>query len=330
MNKLNHTLQIIYKNRYRKLIHKDASFFWVILVVYFFILIKLVNGTSNIFPMFDFTPYLLGYFIFTTCQYINNRTDWEILYNPFSKRKIYLIYFLDLLISNSVTIAVTIYLKQYNVIYFSTLVILFFTFYKEQKGKIRFKLPFQKINALLITNYRRYKINSIIILLATYLAYQGLTENNKNLFTISFFSIIYINYGLIMKPEKLEYFLFSKLSNKQYILKNELSFIIDCILTTTPCILLTLFIQPSFMLELSICFLFIPLIFPIKYIFINYSVPLAFASIGIIILFLTGIMNDEIDWSIIISIFPVSIFLHVISFRKFTKQIIRNDTEFYL
>mgnify|MGYP003365261980 CR=1 FL=1 len=330
MNKLNYTLQIIYKNRYRKLIHKDASFFWVILVVYFFILIKLVNRTSNIFPMFDFTPYLLGCFMFTTCQYINDRTDWEILCNPFNKRKVYFIYLLDLLISNSITIAVSIYLREYNVIYFSGFVILFFTFYSRQKGKIRFKFPFQKIDVLMITNYRRYKINSIIILLATYLAYQGLTENNKNLFTISFFSIIYINYGLIMKTEKLEYFLFSKLSNKQYILKNELSFIIDCLLTTIPCILLTLFIQPSFMLELSICFLFIPLIFPIKYIFINYSLPLAFSSGGIIILFLTGVMNDEIDWSIIISIFPVSIFLHIISFRKFTKQIIRNNTEFYL
>lgn len=187
MNKLNYTLQIIYKNRYRKLIHKDASFFWVILVVYLFTLIKLINGSSNIFPLFDFTPYLLGYFIFTTCQYINNRTDWEILYNPYTKRKIYLIYLLDLLISNSVTIAVSIYLKEYNVIYFSTLVILFFTFYKEQKGKIRFKFPFQKINVLLITNYRRYKINSIIILLATYLAYQGLTENNKKFIYNKFF-----------------------------------------------------------------------------------------------------------------------------------------------
>ena len=50
----------------------------------------------------------------------------------------------------------------------------------------------------------------------------------------------------------------------------------------------------------------------------------------IILIFLAAILNDEIDWVLLISFIPIAIILHIISFRKFTKEKISSDSEFYL
>ncbi|MEG0930053.1 hypothetical protein, partial [Algoriella sp.] len=181
-----------------------------------------------------------------------------------------------------------------------------------------------------IVNYRRFKINYLVLIGIYYVAYQGLIESNRNLFLGCVLAVIIISFFNVQKTEKLDYFILSKLTNKQYIIRNELDFFMNCLLLISPCLVLSLFFQIDYFLFGLIGLLIIPSLFPLKYILLNYSLPLTMSSSLIILIFLAAILNDEIDWILLISFVPISIILHIISFRKFTKEKISNNSEFYL
>ena len=131
------------------------------------------------------------------------------------------------------------------------------------------------------------------------------------------------------KTEKLDYFIHSKLSNKQYIIKNETAFLQNCIFLIFPNLVLALVVQPIFFLYGVMCLLLIPSTFPIKYIFINHLFPIGMISMLVIVYFFS-IVQDQIDWWMLSTIVPISYIVHIIAFKKFTKEKISTNSEFYL
>ena len=330
MDKLIYTLKIIFINRYRQLTYKDQSAFWIPIIGYFILIFKIINGSFPTFPALDLTSYFVMIFVFSSSQFINNRNDHALLKSLFPTKTIYFLFFLEIILVNTFNIIALIVLKNYTFLCYSFIIFLFFTFYFQKDNQPKIKLPFKILDVLTIVNYRRFKINYLVLIGIYYVSYQGLIESNRNLFLGCVLAIIIISFFNVQKTEKLDYFILSKLTNKQYILRNELDFFMNCLLLISPCLVLSLFFQINYFLFGLIGLLIIPSLFPLKYILLNYSLPLTMSSSLIIFIFLAGILNDEIDWIILICFVLIAFILHIISFRKFTKEKISSNSEFYL
>lgn len=330
IEKLYITLAVIYKNRYRELTYKDKSAFYIPLLAYLFAIYKIYIEEFPSFPRLDLVPYFLASFSFSFCIIINNRKDNNLLNLIFTKKYTYFILFLDLLISNTLQLLICIKINRLDILLITLGCITFFTFYKNKVNSPLFKSFIQPLNILLKTQLRRYKFIYILIIICYYLAYQGLIVENKNLFIIAILAIIYILFDAVSKTEKLEYFIFSNYNQRQYILKNEFAFLIDSCIFLIPILILSIIYQPNYNLNLFITLLTIPCLFPLKYIYFNRKIVLAFTSLGILIFNSIILSNDTIDYWLIISIIPLVFILHLIAFRKFTKEKIQDNIELYL
>lgn len=330
MDKILYTLKIIYINRFRQLTYNDSSKFWIPFILYFVIIFKILNGSFPSFPAFDYKEYLVLFFSFMASQQVNIRKDFGLLKGLFNPRKTYLIYLIDLILVNVFNIIVAIHFGWMISLAVIFALILFFTFYNGKIGKPMVKNRLRILDVLTIVQLRRFKINYLIFIGAYYISYQGLIENNLNLFLVSIVGILFLLLGNIQKTEKLAYFISSKLSNKQYILKNEIDFSLNSLLFILPCLIMALFLNPTYFGYGISCLGAIIITFPIKYIFINHQFPIGLLSMLIVCFFLTIILNEKVDWLLYLSIFPISFILHLIAFRKFTKERITGDSGFYL
>ena len=330
IEKLYITLLTIYKNRIRELTFKDASAFYIPLIVYFLSIYKIYEGTFPSFPQFDFTSYILIAFSFTFCIHINNRKDIDLLKLLFGNKWSYVVIFLDLLLVNLIQLFICIKTNQHIALYTTLASIIFFTFYKNKVNTPLFKSFIHPLSALLKTQLRMYKSIYILIVICYYLAYQGLIESNQNLFIVSLIGLIYILFLTISNPEKLEYFVLSKLNNKIYILKGEFVFLIDYSKFVLPIFVISLFIQPLYSLYIVYSIGLIPCLYPLKYINYNHKIILGFTSFFVSIFLIKILIDYSNNYWLILSPIPLSYILHRIAFRKFTKEQIQNDTEFYL
>ena len=328
IDKLYFTLLNIYKNRFRELTFKDASAFYIPLIIYFLSIIKIYSGNFPSFPQLNIVPYFLIGFSFYFCVFVNNRKDLELLNLIFGKNWSYFIVFLDLLIINSLQIIICIKTNEFNSLISTFTFIFFFTFYKNITRSPFLKSLLLPLNALLITQLRKYKFIYVLIIITYYLAYQGLAESNLNLFIIINIGLILILFDTISKPDQIEYFVFSRMSNKSYIIKNELAFLTDCFKFLVPILLISLFTQPIYSLYSILTLTVIPCVFPLKYINYNQRIILSISSL-IICGFCLYVFMEKSFW-ILLSIIPLSYILHLFAFRKFTKERIQSDSEFYL
>ena len=155
-------------------------------------------------------------------------------------------------------------------------------------------------------------------------------EDNLNLFLVSIIGIFAILFGYVQKTEKLAFFVGSKLSNRNYIIKNEIDFSLNYLIIISPCLILAALLNASYFIYGISCLSVVLITYPIKYIFINKQVQIGLISFLSICFFLTIILNEKVDWFLYLSIFPLSFILHMIAFRKFTKEKITADTEFYM
>lgn len=321
-------LRTIYLNRYRKLTFKDASAFWVILGAYLLLIYKIFNQTFPKFPQLDFTEYVIIYFSFAISNYVNERTDWELLRGFLSKTNVYFVYFIDLILANSLNLITSIYCG-YDISSFSIIgLILFFTFYKIQSNKPRIYLPISNLDVLNKIGLRKNRFIYLILIICYYVIYQSLIKENRDLYMIISIVIIYIILEFTNTTEKLEYFLLSKLNTKQYILKNEFEFFKTSLIILIPSYILTIIFKTDYLIYGLLTLSCIPLCFPLKYINIGKRIPIALTQFLVLVLLLSIILNDEIDW--ILSIPFISIILHLISFRKFTKEKIQKEADYYL
>lgn len=330
MDKILYTLRVIYINRFRQLTYNDSSAFWLPLILYFIMIFKMLNGSFPNFPAFDYKEYILLFFSFMASQFVNIRKDWGLLNGLFYEKKVYLIYFIDLFLINILNIIVAIYLGWIVSLCIIISLILFFTFFQAKPNQPFLKLPLQRLDVLNIIQLRRFKINYLFFIGAYYISYQGVIENNLNLFLVSIIGIFVILLGYIQKTEKLAIFIGSKWTNKNYILKNEIDFGLNYFLIISPCLLLAIIYNSSYFMYGISCLGIVLITFPIKYIFINQQVPIGLVSMLFVCFFLTIILNEKVDWVLYLSIFPMSFILHLIAFRKFTKEKISSDSEFYL
>jgi len=247
MDKILYTLKIIYINRFRQLTYNDSSKFWIPFILYFVIIFKILNGSFPSFPAFDYKEYLVLFFSFMASQQVNIRKDFGLLKGLFTPRKTYLIYLIDLILVNVFNIIVAIHFGWMISLAVIFAFILFFTFYNGKIGKPMVKNRLRILDVLTIVQLRRFKINYLIFIGAYYISYQGLIENNLNLFLVSIVGILFLLLGNIQKTEKLAYFISSKLSNKQYILKNEIDFSLNSLLFILPCLIMALFLNQPFL-----------------------------------------------------------------------------------
>lgn len=330
IDKIYLTLATIYKNRFRELTYKDASAFYIPLLAYLFAIYKIYIDEFPSFPQLNLVPYFLVIFSISFCVHINNRKDIGLLNLLFTKKYTYFILFLDLVIANLLQLSICLKINRSDILLTTFGSIIFFTFYKNKVNSPLFKSFIQPLNASLKTQLRRYKFIYIAILICYYLAYQGLIVENKNLFIIAILTLIYILFEAISKTEKLEYFIFSNFNQRQYILRNELAFFIDNCLFLIPILILSIIYQPNYNLTFFIALSTIPCLFPLKYIYYNRKIVLAFTSLGILIFSSIILLSDSIDYWLIASIIPLAFILHLIAFRKFTKEKIQDNIDFYL
>lgn len=330
MDKIFYTLKIIYINRFRQLTYNDSSAFWLPFILYLVLIFKILNNSLPIFPAFDYKEYILLFFCFTASQYVNLRKDWELLNGLFHTKKVYFIYFTDLLLVNGLNIIVAIYLGWMINLYLIFSLILFFTFFRAKPNQPLLKLPLRRLDVLNIIQLRRFKVNYLLFIGAYYISYQGLIENNLNLYLVSIIGVFAILFGYIQKTEKLAFFVGSKLTNRTYIIKNEIDFSLNYFFIIFPCLLLSIVFNSSYFVYGISCLGIVFITFPIKYIFINQQVPIGLLSFLTICLFLTIILRENVDWFLYLSIFPLAFILHIIAFRRFTKEKITAVSEFYL
>ena len=330
MDKIFYTLKIIYVNRFRQLTHNDSSAFWLPFILYLVIIFKMLNGSFPSFPAFDYKEYILLFFSFIASQFVNIRKDWGLLNGLFHVKKVYFIYFIDLVLVNSLNIIVAIYLGWMISLCLILTMILFFTFFRAKQNQPFLKLPLQRLDVLNIIQLRRFKINYLLFIGAYYISYQGVIENNLNLFLISIIGIFAILFGYVQKTEKLAFFVGSKLSNRNYIIKNEIDFCLNYFIIILPCLLLSIVFNFGYFIYGISCLGIVLITYPIKYIFINQQVPISLLSFLSICFFLTIILSEKVDWFLYLSIFPLSFIVHLIAFRKFTKERITGDSGFYL
>lgn len=329
MDNFFYTLKIIYTNRFRQLTFKDSSAFWLPFLAYFLIIFKLINGSFPSFPTLDIKPYFVLIISLYICLLANQRSDWNLLNSLFDAKKTYFIYFIDLCLLNCINLFISVYFGWLNTFVIIFTVILFFTFYRSKINQPIFKIPFKILDISTILQLRRYKLHYLVFGILYYVAYQGIIEENRNLYIGCILGIIIIMLTHQQKTEKLEYFILSRLSNKKYILKTEFDFMINCFILILPCLLFSIS-KPIWLLYGIICLSLISIVFPIKYIFLNNQITISFTFLLLIFYFVSIMMNTEIDLLMLSAVVPLSIILHLIAFRKFTKEKLIKNSDVYL
>lgn len=314
------TLKIIYTNRLRELTFKDSSAFYVPLIIFLFAIYKIFIGEFPSFPMLNLTPYFIILCSFTFSAFINNRKDLNLLKLLFNNNIIFLICSIDLFLVNSLLIIVSIKERDSFSLYSIIGIILLFTFYRSRINTTVFKSFLQPLSVLLKTQLRKNKYVYILLIVLYYLVYQGLIVDNRNLYIIAVVSLISILFDITSKNEKIVYFIFSKYTNKEYIIKNELSFIYDSLKFIIPIIIGTIIFNPVYILDVLISLLVIPSIYPLKYIYFNKKLKLAIST-GFITLLVIFLLIDTYDKYISITILILfNYILHNIAFKLFTKD----------
>ncbi len=321
------TLKVIYTNRLRELTFKDSSAFYISLIIFLFAIYKIFIGEFSSFPMLNLIPYFIILCSLTFSAYINNRKDINLLKLIFNNTIVFFICIIDLLIVNSLLIIVSVKEKYFYSLYSIIGIILLFTFYRNKTNTTIFKSFLQPLSVLLKTQLRKNKYIYLLIIITYYLVYQGIIVDNRNLYIIALVGIIYILFDITSKNEKIIYFIFSKYTNKEYIIKNELSFIYDALKFISPIIVGTLIINPIYVFDILISLLVIPSIYPLKYIYINKKLQLAIST-SLILIFIIFVLIDIYNNYWMLTIFlPISYVLHTISFKVFTKNKVQNFIE---